>query len=97
MADGTGTGVELPNTVHQQLMMAGIQQHQVTQFDLNLAFARQRDGATYDQRVLGAVAAVELLVSDDPMQVAGLNTGMRTPTTVDHPSAIVSGSKPNGV
>ena len=83
---------ELPASVETQLTLMGIQAQQVAMGDLNLAFARQRDGATFDQRVLGAVAASELLVSNDGMQIAGLNSGVRTPTTLDHPGAIV-GSK----
>ena len=84
---------ELPASVETQLTLMGIQSQQIAMADLNLAFARQRDGAAYDQRNLGAVAAVELLVSNDPMQVAGLNTGVRTPTTISHPSMLDSGVK----
>jgi len=80
---------ELPDSVANQLTVMGIQSQQLLMSDFGLALARQRDGATYDQRVLGAVSAVELLVTNDPMQVAGLNTAIRTPTTIDHPSAIV--------
>jgi len=80
---------ELPASVETQLTLMGIQAQQVAMGDLNLAFARQRDGATFDQRVLGAVAASELLVSNDGMQIAGLNSGVRTPTTLDHPGAVV--------
>lgn len=82
---------ELPESVSTQLTLMGIQSQQVAMADLNLAFARQRDGATFDQRVLGAVAASELLVSNDGMQIAGLNAGVRTPTTIDHPGAMVGG------
>lgn len=50
-----------------------------------LALARQSDGAAQDMRVVGGLIASELLTSNDPMQMAGLNAGVRTPTTVDHP------------
>lgn len=82
---------ELPESVSAQLTLMGIQSQQVAMADLNLAFARQRDGAAFDQRTLGAVAASELLVSNDAGDVARMNTAIRTPTTIDHPSAIVGG------
>ena len=93
MADGF-TSVELPNSIHQQLMMQGIAAHQIAMQDTELAFARNRDVALYDLRVLGSVSASELLVTNDPMQVAGYNTAIRTPTTIDHPSAVVGTQKP---
>ena len=86
--------IELPDSVQVLLLKAGTEINQLASGELQLAMARQRDGATYDQRVLGAVAAVELLVSDDPMQIAGLNTGIRTPTTISHPSMQGSGTTP---
>ena len=89
MADALS--VELPATIHQQLLTMGIMGQQTTNRDMDLAFARQRDSSAHALQTLQAVAAVELLVSNDPMQVAGLNVGMRTPTTIDHPSAIVGG------
>ncbi len=82
---------ELSTSVENQLTLMAIQSQQVAMADLNLAFARQRDGATFDQRTLGAVAAAELLVSNDPGDVARMNTAIRTPSTIDHPSAIVGG------
>lgn len=54
--------------------------------DTQLAINRQRDGAAADMRVLGGVIAAELLTQNDPMGMAGMNAGIRVPTTVDHPS-----------
>ncbi len=87
-----GTGIELPATIHQNLLAMFIGGQQVAMRDTDLAFARQRDVTTHALQTLQAVAAVELLVSDDPMQVAGLNTGIRTPTTISHPSMIGPGT-----
>ena len=81
-----GEKIELPDTIQTSLMGLMIQQQQIAMGDLQLAFARQRDGAAYDMRVIGAISANELLVSNDPVQFAGLNTGIRTPTTISHPS-----------
>lgn len=53
--------------------------------DINLATARQRDGAAQDMRVVGSAIAANIIQSDDPTQYAGLNAGIRVPTTVDHP------------
>lgn len=53
--------------------------------EVGLAHARQRDGAAFDMRALGAAVASELVQSDDPQTFAGLNTAVRIPTTVDHP------------
>jgi hypothetical protein len=50
-----------------------------------LALARQSDGAAQDMRVVGGLIAAELLAANDPMTMAGLNAGVRTPTTLDHP------------
>lgn len=83
------TSVDLPPAVHQQLLTEGIKTHQSITNDFQLALARQRDAAAFDMRVIGAVAAGELLVTNDPSEVARLNTAVRTPTTIDHPSAIV--------
>jgi len=53
--------------------------------DSQLATARQRDGAAYDMRMLGGFMTASLFASDDPERFAGLNSGVRIPTTVDHP------------
>lgn len=57
--------------------------------DVDLAFSRQRDGAAYDMRMLGAFVTGNLFASDDPERFAGLNAGVRVPTTLDHPNAKV--------
>jgi hypothetical protein len=54
------------------------------------AMARQTDGAAYDMRALGAVITSELVQSDDPMGMAGLNTGIRTPLTITQPGNVKS-------
>ena len=53
--------------------------------DINLATARQRDGAAQDNRTVGAAIVTAVLQSDDPAQYAGINAGVRVPTTLDHP------------
>lgn len=53
--------------------------------DSQLATARQRDGAAYDMRMLGGFMTGSLFSSDDPERFAGLNAGVRVPTTIDHP------------
>ena len=58
--------------------------------DAQHAQARQRDGAAYDMRMLGGFITGELFRSDDPAQFAGLNAGVRVPTTLDHPSIPVT-------
>lgn len=58
--------------------------------DSDLAAARQRDGAAYDMRMLGGFMTGSLFSSDDPERFAGLNAGVRVPTTIDHPSAVVA-------
>ena len=88
-----GTGVELPNTIHQNLLAMFVGGQQVAMRDQDLAFGRQRDAATHALQTLQAVAAVELLVSNDPSEVARLNTAVRTPTTISHPSMIGDGTK----
>ena len=57
--------------------------------DIYLAVARQRDGAAYDMRALGAFTLGNLFTSDDPERMAGLNAGVRIPTTLTHPNAVV--------
>lgn len=57
--------------------------------DADLAVSRQRDGAAFDMRALGASIAGSLLAADDPSQFAGLNAGVRIPTTLDHPNTVV--------
>lgn len=58
--------------------------------DINLAQARQRDGAAQDMRVVGSAIAANIIQSDDPTQYAGLNAGVRVPTTLDHPGIPVA-------
>ena len=59
--------------------MARLQEHAIG------ATQRQTDGAGFDQRALGAVIANELVVSNDPMTMAGMNAAVRIPTTLTHP------------
>lgn len=58
--------------------------------DTRLATARQRDGAAYDMRALGAAIGGSLIQSDDPQSFGTLNAAVRTPTTLDHPNAVVA-------
>lgn len=52
--------------------------------------ARQSDGAAQDMRVVGGMIANSLLTSDDPAKFATLNAGVRVPTTLDQPAAVVN-------
>lgn len=80
---------EVPSTVAEQLLTGWVLGQQTWHRELDLAFRRQGDGAAFDMRALGAVAANELLVSNDPSEISRLNAAVRTPTTIDHPSAKV--------
>lgn len=40
---------------------------------------RQSDGAAFDMRALGAAIAREIVTSNDPMAIAGLNTASHVP------------------
>lgn len=82
--------VEIPATVQQQMLTNAIMGQHVFNRETDLAFRRQADGAAFDMRVIGAVAASELLVSNDPADFARTNAAVRVPTTIDHPSAIVT-------
>lgn len=57
--------------------------------DTQLAIARQRDASAYDMRMLGGFMTGTLFSSDDAERFAGINAGVRVPTTLDHPSAVV--------
>lgn len=48
------------------------------------ASARQSDGAAFDMRLLGGVMANELIGENERANVGGLNTAIRTPSTIDH-------------
>ena len=65
------------------------QQANVFTSELNLAYRRQGDAIQIRNSVIDSVVTGEILRGDDPMQIAGLNAGVRTPTTIDHPSATV--------
>lgn len=53
--------------------------------DTALAVARQRDGAAFDMRALGAAIVNATITADDPTSFAGMNSAVRIPTTLDHP------------
>ena len=57
--------------------------------DTQLAINRTRDSALYDLRLLGYIGSAELLVSNDPSEISRVNAAVRTPTTLDHPNAVV--------
>lgn len=71
------------------LQVAALQSQSTYQDEMRLAYRRQGDGAAFDMRLLNGALTNACLTADDPMTVAGLNTAVRTPTTIDHPSAIV--------
>lgn len=58
--------------------------------DTQLALARQRDLASYEQAQLRGFVTGTLFQSDDAERFASLNAGIRTPTTLDHPNAVVT-------
>lgn len=51
---------------------------------------RQRDQSMYELAQLRAFATATLFQSDDAERFASLNAGIRTPTTLDHPNAVVA-------
>ena len=57
--------------------------------DVQLAQARQRDGAAFDMRVLNGAISTAILQGDDAQGFAHMNAAVRTPTTLDHPNAVV--------
>lgn len=66
------------------------------------AMARQTDGANFDNRTLNAFITNQMSQSNDPALFALVNSGIRVPTTIDHPSIPVfnpgnmAGAKPAG-
>lgn len=58
--------------------------------DAQLAMARQRDGAAFDMRALGAAIGGSLVASDDTSEMSRINAAVRVPTTLDQPAAIVT-------
>lgn len=65
--------------------------------ELDLAHRRQADGAAQDMRVTGGFLMQNLFASDLPEVVAGLNTGVRTPTTISQPSSgVIDTGVPTG-
>jgi hypothetical protein len=74
-----------------EFMKAGMaESFRTTQNDHTAAMARQRDTSMHGLKVIEGVVAKELLVSDDPTDYARMNTAIRTPTTLDHPNAVVA-------
>ena len=57
--------------------------------DINLATARQRDSAMFDNRALNFFGVEQIFRSDNPTYYADNNAGSRNPTTLDHPNAKV--------
>jgi len=57
--------------------------------DAAAARARARDTALVGIKTIEAIAAKELLVSDDVSEASRINMAARVPTTLDHPNAVV--------
>lgn len=55
--------------------------------DINLATARQRDGAAFDSRALGYFGIEQVFRSDNGTFYGDLNAAARMPSTLDHPNA----------
>ena len=53
--------------------------------EMMLRVGRQSDASALDHRQYAGFVATQLFNSDDPMTVAGMNTAIRTPSTVEHP------------
>jgi hypothetical protein len=85
MNPAASPAVDLNSLLFAQLA----QQANVFTSELNLAYRRQGDAIQIRNSVIDSVVTGEILRGDDPMQIAGLNAGIRTPTTIDHPSAKV--------
>lgn len=65
--------------------------HQTNLAELSASQRRFADTISFlDARALGGAIAGSLLVSDNSEKFANLNAGIRTPTTLDHPNAVVS-------
>jgi len=60
------------------------------QIDSNAAQARARDTALHGLKVIEGVVSKELLVSDDLSETMRGNLAARSPSTLDHPNAVVS-------
>ena len=78
-----------PVDMNNLLLTQLAQQANVFTSELNLAYRRQGDAIQIRNSVIDSVVTGEILRGDDPMQIAGLNAGVRAPTTIDHPSATV--------
>jgi len=76
-------------TVEKILNVGAAERHAVQQADHALATRRLADTSLHGLKVVEAVTAKELLVSDDPTDYARINGAVRTPTTLDHPNAVV--------
>lgn len=51
--------------------------------EADLRVGRQSDGAAQDMRVSGGFLEQNLFASDEPNRFAGLNAGVRVPTTLE--------------
>lgn len=65
------------------------ERYAVQQSDHAAAMGRARDTALHGLKVVEAVVAKELLVSDAADDFARTNAALRVPTTLDHPNAVV--------
>jgi hypothetical protein len=81
--------VDIPAGVLQAHYASNLNSSERRRDDADIAIARARDTALHGLKVVEAVSAKELLVSDDPAEMSRLNSAVRVPTTLDHPNAVV--------
>lgn len=86
----TPQGQTMDATLQQFLNTSTLQLQTALIADHNLATARARDTALNTLKVLDAVTAKELLVSDDMGDVLRANAASGAPTTREHSGAVVA-------
>ena len=97
--------IEFPDTLQIQLLGESVKNHQVNMGHLAFDGAMLRASSMFNMKsveiahmhissVLDAVAANELLVSNDPGQAGLMNMFSRVPTTLEHPAFAPSRNQP---
>lgn len=82
------TGIDVPPNFyqgHMGAMLAGVERRSQHS---DMAMARHTDTALHGLKVIEAIAAYELLVSNDPDRMSATNAAVRIPTTLNHPGNV---------
>lgn len=77
-------------TIEKLISVGMVERQGLAMQDHTTALGRARDTALHGLKVVEAVVAKELLVSDDPGDFARNNAASRNPSTLDHPNAVVT-------